>query len=325
MRPATHAELPDGRALTRRRIRWLHRCLCCTVGLLLLSTDVVSHPIEKARAYIDSVRTQPSQVETARLPNGCSEDTLTLFRQSGTIRRVEYHSRDACATEQSFQLDQFFDLDGGPVYVAFRICPGLQSECVVGQLYFANRHVVRVDQFRIVTRMENGHQTIAEIPSATGNGLPLCTQAEIVKQQGIGCAFPSAAEAERYLKTRLANENLEGMFATVSRGTWRPLPFQREWEARINAHNVRLRQKPSKTAPVLEHLFPFAQAVVIEKGIEGAISPWGLHPWYRVKAHGKTGWVFGAFLDPVVDEKMLEGVETERWPAPRANNTDAER
>ncbi len=96
----------------------------------------------------------------------------------------------------------------------------------------------------------------------------------------------------------------------ISAGRFQP-PLPGYW-TRINALDVSLRESPSTQSPRLALLNIDNQLEVTAAGKTETISPWGSFPWYQVRyvktwdsennPEYVTGWVFGAFLEPIFVE-----------------------
>ncbi|GMT50322.1 MAG: hypothetical protein IEMM0008_1861 [bacterium] len=88
----------------------------------------------------------------------------------------------------------------------------------------------------------------------------------------------------------------------------------------INRNNVSIRSGPSTKSKTLYTLHYSEAITILATGKEQTIRRWGRHKWYKVsylvfkdvnghkktgnideldKQVKKTGWVFGAFLEPV--------------------------
>jgi len=67
----------------------------------------------------------------------------------------------------------------------------------------------------------------------------------------------------------------------------------------INARGVNIREKSNTNSSSI--LVPrFGEIVeILEKGREENIEPFGKNNWFKVNVNNKTGYVFGAFLEPV--------------------------
>lgn len=290
-------------------------CLYLCIAAMAGHVDLPASPLDEARAYLYTIRTSPVDIEIAELPGGCSADRLTIFRKIGKIVRILYDAGGGCAADSSFQLEQFFSAAGIPVYTAFRHCPQLQSDCISGQLFFSNHKVVHSAQYwiRLKTAADPAHTS--KIVVATEKGIPFCNGADIHIYSGKRCYFASSDDVAAYLKTRLSPGNLSGAFASVTKGTFPGVfpPFGRHHMVHINADLVRLRETPAVNGAILDLLHPFEAAVVMEKGKSEEIFPWGIHPWYRAKVNGKSGWIFGAFMDlQLPDAGTLTNVEITR-------------
>jgi hypothetical protein len=66
---------------------------------------------------------------------------------------------------------------------------------------------------------------------------------------------------------------------------------------------VILRSEPNTKSKVLTKLDAIDTVEIISIGKSEKIGRFGEHHWYQVKTMwDKTGWVFGAFLEPVEQE-----------------------
>ncbi len=87
--------------------------------------------------------------------------------------------------------------------------------------------------------------------------------------------------------------------------------------ASIGAFNVNVRDKASINGKVLFTTgFPyeFDGAQVLSESDKERIEPWGTHSWYKLQFDDKTtGYIFGAFFEPVYDEITKSGPD-EKWP-----------
>ena len=70
----------------------------------------------------------------------------------------------------------------------------------------------------------------------------------------------------------------------------------------INAKRVNIREKDTvNSSSILTPLF--GEIVeILEKGKEENIAPYGMHNWYKVVVNDKTGYIYGAFLEPIERE-----------------------
>jgi hypothetical protein len=68
----------------------------------------------------------------------------------------------------------------------------------------------------------------------------------------------------------------------------------------INTNDVRFRDKPT-SGKVIAKLKAFNEVKVLNVGSKETIKPYGTYHWYNVlsSVHNQTGYVFGAFLEPV--------------------------
>jgi len=70
----------------------------------------------------------------------------------------------------------------------------------------------------------------------------------------------------------------------------------------INVRGVSIREKDNINGSTMYQPL-FGEIIeVFEKGKEDYIEPYGKHNWFKVIVNGKTGYIFGAFLEPVEKE-----------------------
>ena len=67
----------------------------------------------------------------------------------------------------------------------------------------------------------------------------------------------------------------------------------------VNAKDVLVRKKPQLNSKALFSVSIGDIVSVTEKGEEQTINNYGTYPWYAIEINGETGYIFGAFLEPV--------------------------
>lgn len=249
---------------------------------------------------VGSIRKEVGRIQALALvklsygkPNlsGCGSSVEDIYIDDrGRVRRLEFQGTCSPAAYLWEERIEYFNGEGDLVHLLFVNYNGPLTG-TRGSAFFSGGKAVRT--YSIV----NG-ETISR-PKAPVQEFNATAQG-IVKRLGIAAGQVSKG---RRVSLRLPVKNDTAI---------------------INTNDVMIRSAPSRTGRRLNDYksdgrlprevrysvgaHVFSRAKVLDIGPEETIEPWGTHRWYRVKVQDinmiddtrtYTGWIFGAFLEPV--------------------------
>lgn len=265
---------------------------------------------------VKTIKNSPADVQEIKGEGPCGGQELTLYRQHGRIVRVVNNAWETCAGATLPTIDEFFDDAGNPIYLAYQgVDTGDNRYCGFdnpGQMFFIKKGVTQAECFELQENKETvENERPLMIRKAVRKGIPACSAADI-KKSNLNCYLSSAKQIERLLASLAGFADAEDTDFALTKKEWKSLSTRiptRGDVTCINANGVRLRNRPSADSRILQYSYVLDSVEILERGKAENISPWGKHPWFKVRLMTEgdpvTGWVFGVFIDNPYDIQDL--------------------
>ncbi len=293
------------------------------ISLTLFQSEVFSKTIKQQVAEIDKKINRINQMTFDRMNMDFPPDVdyttvstelgglkVTFYRdrKSKKIRKLTYHWISATYESGSY-LIEYFDAKGHLILVLYRywVYDIALADMPFWRIYFANRKLIKavsgvlhnnkgqIQVLRTRKMLDDYFKTIKDLNMSLlkdiKKDIHQMTQAKSKNKQEMA-EYRKTIVQYKSIKNKILKQRYTGRFSfrapKKSDGTM------------INDSPVVVRAGGSIKSKVLFHLYIGDQIIVLSVGKRESIGKWGKYNWYKVKtADGKSGWVFGAFLEPV--------------------------